>query len=161
MIHISIEGMDGVGKSTTCTLLADRLGYKLIEKPLHYLLDNNIECMITGLRKSEGGIRSVKIKTCFDIGNDVASYRPLFWLSNDDESEYIKIFDIKNSDCYTKYGMKRTGCAGCPYNRNLEKDLKVIEEHEPLLYIACNTIFKESYAYTRKYKEFCEKMKCN
>ena len=43
MIHISIEGMDGVGKSTTCTLLADRLGYKLIEKPLHYLLDNNIE----------------------------------------------------------------------------------------------------------------------
>ena len=43
MIHISIEGMDGVGKSTTCTLLADRLGYKLIEKPLDYLLDNNIE----------------------------------------------------------------------------------------------------------------------
>ena len=43
MIHISIEGMDGVGKSTTCTLLADRLGYKFIEKPLHYLLDNNIE----------------------------------------------------------------------------------------------------------------------
>lgn len=117
--------------------------------------------MVTGLRKSEGGIRSVKIKTCFDSGKDVASYRPLFWLSNEDEMEYIKIFDIKNSDCYTKYGMKRTGCAGCPYNRNLEKDLKVIEEHEPLLYIACNTIFKESYAYTRKYKEFCEKMKCN
>ena len=75
----------------------------------------------------------------------------MFWLSNNDEAEYIKIFDIKNSDCYTKYGMKRTGCAGCPYNRNLEKDLKVIEENEPLLYIACNTIFKESYAYTRKY----------
>ena len=128
---------------------------------LKYIKDNNIECMVTGLRKSEGGIRSVKIKTCFDIGKDVASYRPVFWLSNEDEMEYIKIFDIKNSDCYTKYGMKRTGCAGCPYNRNIEKDLKVIEEHEPLLYIACNTIFKESYAYTRKYKEFCEKMKCS
>ena len=63
---------------------------------LKYIKDNNIECMITGLRKSEGGIRSVKIKTCFDIGNDVASYRPLFWLSNDDESEYIKIFDNIN-----------------------------------------------------------------
>ncbi len=39
MIHISIEGMDGVGKSTTCKLLAEKLGYKFIEKPLHYLFD--------------------------------------------------------------------------------------------------------------------------
>lgn len=124
---------------------------------LKYIKDNNIECMVTGLRKSEGGIRSVKIKTCFDSGKDVASYRPLFWLSNEDEVEYIKIFDIKNSDCYTKYGMKRTGCAGCPYNRNLEKDLKVVEENEPLLYIACNAIFKDSYDYTRKYRDFVKK----
>lgn len=41
MIHISIEGMDGVGKSTTCKLLAERLGYKFVEKPLHYLFDEN------------------------------------------------------------------------------------------------------------------------
>lgn len=41
MKHISIEGMDGVGKSTTCTLLAEKLGYKFVEKPLHYLFDND------------------------------------------------------------------------------------------------------------------------
>lgn len=41
MNHISIEGMDGVGKSTTCKLLAERLGYKFIEKPLHYLFDES------------------------------------------------------------------------------------------------------------------------
>lgn len=41
MNHISIEGMDGVGKSTTCNLLAQKLGYKFVEKPLHYLFDNN------------------------------------------------------------------------------------------------------------------------
>lgn len=41
MIHISIEGMDGVGKSTTCQLLANKLGYKFIEKPLHYLFDES------------------------------------------------------------------------------------------------------------------------
>lgn len=41
MNHISIEGMDGVGKSTTCSLLAEKLGYKFIEKPLHYLFDDN------------------------------------------------------------------------------------------------------------------------
>ena len=41
MNHISIEGMDGVGKSTICKLLAERLGYLFVEKPLHYLLDDN------------------------------------------------------------------------------------------------------------------------
>lgn len=41
MNHIAIEGMDGVGKSTTCKLLADKLGYIFVEKPLHYLLDDS------------------------------------------------------------------------------------------------------------------------
>lgn len=41
MNHISIEGMDGVGKSTTCKLLAEKLGYLFVEKPLHYLLDDS------------------------------------------------------------------------------------------------------------------------
>ena len=43
MDHISIEGMDGVGKSTTCKLLSERLGYKFVEKPLHYLFDESEE----------------------------------------------------------------------------------------------------------------------
>ena len=38
-IHISIEGMDGVGKTTTSTILAEKLGFTLVEKPLHYLFD--------------------------------------------------------------------------------------------------------------------------
>lgn len=33
--------MDGVGKSTTCKLLSERLGYKFVEKPLHYLFDES------------------------------------------------------------------------------------------------------------------------
>ena len=41
MNHISIEGMDGVGKSTTCKLLAEKLGYTFIEKPLHFLFDKS------------------------------------------------------------------------------------------------------------------------
>ena len=38
-VHISIEGFDGVGKTTTCQLLAKRLGYEFVEKPLHLLFD--------------------------------------------------------------------------------------------------------------------------
>ena len=41
MIHISIEGIDGVGKSTTCQLLAQKLVYTFVEKPLHYLFDES------------------------------------------------------------------------------------------------------------------------
>ena len=43
MKHISIEGMDGVGKSTTCKLLSERLGYKWVEKPMHYITDGDVE----------------------------------------------------------------------------------------------------------------------
>ena len=43
MNHISIEGMDGVGKSTICQLLAAKLNFEFIEKPLHYLFDNLFE----------------------------------------------------------------------------------------------------------------------
>lgn len=39
MKHISIEGMDGVGKTTTSKLLAERLGYVFVDKNLKFLFD--------------------------------------------------------------------------------------------------------------------------
>lgn len=39
-MHIAIEGMDGVGKTTVGKRLADKLDFKFIEKPLHYLFDS-------------------------------------------------------------------------------------------------------------------------
>ena len=38
-MHIAIEGMDGVGKTTAARNLAKRLNFKIVEKPLHYLFD--------------------------------------------------------------------------------------------------------------------------
>jgi thymidylate kinase len=40
-MHIAIEGIDGVGKTTIATILAEKLKFKLIEKPLHYLFDDD------------------------------------------------------------------------------------------------------------------------
>ena len=42
-MHIAIEGIDGVGKSTIAMKLADKLGFKFIEKPLKYLFDKEGE----------------------------------------------------------------------------------------------------------------------
>ena len=41
MRHIAIEGMDGVGKTTVCNLLAKKTGYMFVTKPLHYLTDGD------------------------------------------------------------------------------------------------------------------------
>ena len=38
-MHLAIEGIDGVGKSTICKLLAEKLDFRFVEKPLHYLFD--------------------------------------------------------------------------------------------------------------------------
>jgi thymidylate kinase len=40
-MHIAIEGMDGVGKTTAMRSLAKKLNFKIVEKPLHYMLDDN------------------------------------------------------------------------------------------------------------------------
>lgn len=40
-MHIAIEGIDGVGKSTAAKNLAKALGFALIEKPLHFLFDED------------------------------------------------------------------------------------------------------------------------
>ena len=38
-MHIAIEGMDGVGKTTAARNLAKKFKFKIVEKPLHYMLD--------------------------------------------------------------------------------------------------------------------------
>jgi hypothetical protein len=50
--------------------------------------------------------------------------------------------------------MKRTGCAGCPFNKNFEDDLTTIKMHEPNLYKAVVNVFGVAYDYTRKFIEF-------
>ena len=125
------------------------------------LKKNKYELDVTGIRKSEGGVRSYKYKTCFsEKSNDyIATFMPLFWFNNDDKKYYNEFFKIQNSDCYTKYALKRTGCACCPFSRSLEQELDMAEQFEPKIANACKTIFKESYDYTQKYKKFKEEMR--
>lgn len=131
------------------------------KKVAHQLISKyNADLDITGLRKAENGARATIYKTCYsDNGLECSTFRPIFWYSDKDKLFYEERFGVVHSDCYTKYGMYRTGCAGCPYARNLQAELDIIEEHEPKLYRAVNNIFKESYEYTRQYHEFCKVQK--
>lgn len=133
--------------------------HKLIEEYLDY--DSNI-LVIMGVRRAEGGVRATAYKSCFnETINGCDNYRPLFWYKNNDKDCYDVAYTIEHSRCYTEYGLKRTGCAGCPFGRDLEYELEIIEKYEPKLYKAVNNIFGNSYEYTRKYKQFCKEMKEN
>lgn len=121
-----------------------------------FVKQNGIDLLILGIRKAEGGVRAGAYKSCFN--ENAGTYFPIFWYTNPDREEYEQIFNINHSKCYTEYGLKRTGCAGCPFGRDFESELRIIEKYEPQLYKACNYIFGKSYEYTRKYQEFRRKM---
>lgn len=122
--------------------------------------NNEYDLNIFGIRKAEGGARAQAHKSCFDRkDNECDDYKPLFWYTDKDKSEYEAHFNVTHSECYSEYGLKRTGCAGCPYGRDFENELKIIDKYEAHLYAAVNNIFKDSYEYTRKYKEFCKEKK--
>lgn len=108
---------------------------------------------VVGIRKAEGGAR-VRYKSCTSLSQEVNTYRPIFWYGIEDKKEYEEFASIVHSKCYTEYGLKRTGCAGCPFGRDFEFELEVLKKWEPKLYKAVCNIFKESYEYTRKYKEY-------
>lgn len=120
--------------------------------------DYDMNCV--GVRKAEGGARSSAYKSCFTPKENgtADNYRPLFWFTNESKEMYENIFDIEHSDCYSVWGLERTGCAACPFGRNFEYELECIKQYEPKFYIAVNNIFGDSYEYTRKYREFCKKM---
>ncbi len=125
-----------------------------------FIKECNADLEITGIRKSEGGIRSANYKTCFSESKfkGCYTYRPVFWYTDGDKKVYEENFGVIHSRCYTEYGLKRTGCVGCPFNPKVNEELEIIKENEPKLYQAAVNIFGDSYEYTRKYREFQKMM---
>lgn len=127
------------------------------KRPSHdYEKSHDFDLKCVGLRKAEGGVRSLKIKSCYEYKprEAVQRFRPIWHFDDKTKAHYIKAYGVKLSECYTKYGMKRTGCVGCPFNSGFEGELEAVRENEPALYKAAISIFGESYEYTRKYREF-------
>lgn len=125
-----------------------------------YEKEHDFDLTCIGLRKAEGGNRATAFKSCFTqsfAGPD--SLRPLFWLSDKDKQDFKEHYGIVNSDCYEVWGMKRTGCCGCPYGKEFEQELELMQKYEPKFYRAVLKIFGASYEYTRGYLRFREEMK--
>ena len=120
--------------------------------------------IITGERRDEGGMRSVPRKDntalCFsETGSGQYRLRPLYYVSDKDKAWYKEHYGIKYSDAYEVYGMKRTGCCGCPISYRAVDDLELIRPFEPNLVKAAYNVFGKSYEYRTKYNEYKEKRK--
>ncbi len=129
--------------------------------PAHaYEAAHDFDLSVTGVRKAEKGARAENFTSCVSrstAGPD--SFRPLFWLSDKDKQDFKEHYDVTYSDCYEVWGMKRTGCCGCPYGKEFEKELELMQKYEPKFYKAAMNIFGASYEYTRNYYKFREEMK--
>lgn len=123
--------------------------------------EHDADLDITGIRQAEGGIRSAAFKTCFSEckSKGCNTFRPIFWYTDGDKKDYEQMFGVTHSRCYTEYGLRRTGCVGCPFSKHITEELAIIEEHEPMLYKAAVNIFGKSYEYTAKYRAFVKEMK--
>lgn len=138
-----------------CVYAKKKVGNKL-------MVDGQYDLDVIGVRKAEGGPRANAYKSCFDKRSDNWSddqtgwdtYRPLFWLKNEDKRQYEEVYHVIHSDCYAKYGLRRTGCAGCPLGMDIQAELNAIKEYEPGFYQAAMHTFGDAYELTARYRQF-------
>lgn len=129
------------------------------KKRVAHSVQKDYEMIITGERRDEGGMRSVPRKDnttlCFtETADGQYRLRPLYYVSDEDKAWYKDTYGIRYSDAYEVYGMKRTGCCGCPISYRATEDLELIREHEPNLVKAAWNVFGDSYRYRQLYKEY-------
>jgi len=117
------------------------------------------EMIITGERRDEGGMRSVPRKDntsmCFaETSDGKYRLRPLYYVSDADKKWYKDYYDIRYSDAYEVYGLRRTGCTGCGISASAVDDLERIRPFEPNLVKAAWNVFGDSYRYRQRYNEY-------
>lgn len=129
------------------------------KKNTAHRVQKGYDMVITGERRDEGGMRSVPRKDntslCFSETNS-GQYRlrPLYYVSDKNKAWYKEHYKIRYSDAYELYGMKRTGCCGCPISFRAVEDLELIRPYEPVLVKAAWNVFGDSYRYRQQYNEY-------
>ena len=126
------------------------------KKAAAHKVQKDYDMVITGERRDEGGMRSVPRKDnttmCFtETGDGKFRLRPLFYVSDGDKEWYKQEHGLRYSDAYEVYGLKRTGCCGCPISYRAVDDLELIGKYEPNVAKAAWNIFGASYRYRQKY----------
>ena len=117
--------------------------YKLKKALLHkWQKDNHRKMVITGMRNEEGGNRARL--TC--LTNNAHKFHPLIVVTETWENDFVEQFNIKLCKLYyPPYSFERTGCKGCPYNEEIQKDLNTIYKLLPNEYKQIIKLWKPVY----------------
>lgn len=125
--------------------ISDKCCLEMKEKPLdQWRREHKKPHRILGLMREEGGRR--RTAKCQAFKGDELSFHPLAVISKEWEEWFIKTYDIKLCKLYYEpYNFDRTGCKGCPFNVNLERELSTLECYFPNERKQCEYIWKPVY----------------
>ena len=127
---------------------------KNVAKDFDKVFNPNLK--IVGMRQAEGGRRVGSLRNCFTPATlgSMASYRPLWFWTDEDKRIYKEWRGILYSDCYEIWNFSRTGCVGCPCNSKALEELAIAEQYEPNKVKAAFAVFGKSYEYRKDYNAF-------
>jgi 3'-phosphoadenosine 5'-phosphosulfate sulfotransferase (PAPS reductase)/FAD synthetase len=135
--------------------ISDKCCFRLKKEPAQKWSNENSRFItITGIRQDEGGLRqSVKSCAVFYDHNckELHKFHPLLVVSDDWINEFIKVYKVELCKLYyPPYNFKRTGCCGCPFNVELQRQLDVLSVLLPAEKRRAEYLWKPVYFEYRK-----------
>lgn len=124
------------------------------KKPFYrYNKEHNMKGALQGIRLQEGGARQMNAKRRVDAGGQLCTFTrngiiikaPIIDWTDKDVDDFINNYNVPLSDAYNKYGMTRTGCMGCPFALDINKNLEILYKYEPKKYKASMFFLKDVY----------------
>jgi len=127
--------------------ISDKCCKRMKEEPLDkWSRDNKKNYRIIGIMPSEGGRRATAKCLAFKNKGKGIFFHPLVPVTKEWEDWFISEYNIEICDIYKEpYNFDRTGCKGCPFNINLQKELDILEKYFPGERTQCEAIWKPVY----------------
>lgn len=132
--------------------ISDKCCLRMKEEPLDdWSKKNNKPFAIIGIMREEGGRRNHAQCLAFRGEGKLKAFQPLAPISKEWEEWFIKEYGIEICEIYyPPYNFVRTGCKGCPFARNLQKELDILEKYFPQERKQCEIIWKPVYEEYRR-----------
>lgn len=135
--------------------VSDKCCFKLKKEPAEkWAKEHNRPITITGIRKGEHGLRQ-SISGCAIFYDkeckELHKFHPLFVVDEKWVDEFVETYNVELCKLYySPYNFKRTGCKGCGFSLDLQKQLDTMEVLMPEEKKQCEIIWKPVYDEYRK-----------
>lgn len=131
--------------------ISDKCCVRMKEEPLaKWGKENHKPFTIVGIMRDEGGRRRNSQCLAFR-GGKLRAFQPLVPITKEWEEWLIKEYNIEICDIYKPpYNFCRTGCKGCPFAKDLQKELDTLEKFFPNERKQCEVIWKPVYEEYRR-----------